>query len=407
MRRKAIVSINTVFLYCAILFQYSSCSAVQDSTSDKKFMNDNNAFALSIYKKVSTEKTGNFFLSPYSISTALAMTYAGARKKTAKQMAQVLNFSSDQNILHASFASLQKSLEVINKKGHVQLNNANSLWLQKKYVFKKDYISLVKENYGSKLNFVDFAKAELVRGKINGWVEKETQKTIKDLIQPGIISDLTVLVLANAIYFKGDWDIAFKKEDTEDREFFTNGKKSISIPMMYQKQKHNYLKNDLCQVLQMNYIGDDLSLVVLLPAQKDSLQNFEDKLSCELIETWLCEVEEKKVEIYIPKFKNTSEFELKNTLVKMGMKEPFLKSADFSGMSKKKDLFISKIIHKAFVDINEEGTEAAAATAVIMTRYSAELIPEFNANHPFIYFIRDNQSGTILFIGRYKKPATI
>jgi len=375
----------------------------------------NNEFALELYAQLRDDpealgQDGNMFFSPYSISTALAMTYAGAGGETAKQMAEVLHFSLPSEKLHGAFGRLEKQLNAAGKKDDYQLHVANALWGQKDYKFLGEFLKVTKDNYGAGLEEVDFRReTEKARVKINTWVEKQTKDKIKNLIPRGVLGSLTRLVLTNAIYFKGDWKSKFEEKDTKDMPFHVTKEKTKQVPMMYQKGDFRYAENDDLQVLELPYKGDDLSMIVLLPKKVDGLKKQEQSLTGENLNKWLERLHEQEVHVYLPKFKITwGVYDLKKVLRKMGMKDAFSQlRADFSPMTGAKDLYISNILHKAFVAVDEEGSEAAAATAVIMTRTgsSGRHIPTFRADHPFVFMIRDNRSDSILFMGRVTNPA--
>jgi len=385
-----------------------SSSALANINKDQQtVVKGNSNFGFDLYQKLKGAK-GNLFFSPYSISTALAMTYAGARGETEKQMAQVLHFPLTQESMHPAFSLLQSDLNTIQKKGYVQLSIANSLWAQKNYKFLDSFIDLNKKYYGAGLYFVDFiTKREAARKQINNWVEKKTHDKIKELIKPPMLNSLTTLVLCNAIYFKGDWLSQFDKAKTYNRDFHVSPDTTILVPMMYQQTRLKYkCFGEFC-VLELPYEGNDLSMIIFLPNEDDGLLEFEDHLTADSAHAWIDElmkVDEGLVMVNMPKFKTISEFELSRTLYDMGMPDAFsLPPADFSGMTGTKDLFISKVIHKAYVDVNEEGTEAAAATAVVMLKIASKPLT-FIANHPFVFLIRENQTGSILFIGRIVDP---
>lgn len=367
----------------------------------------NTAFALDLYGKLKTEH-GNLFLSPYSISTALAMTYAGARGDSEKQMANVLHFTPDNNQLHPSFALLEAQLNAIQGKGDIELSVANALWLQNDYAFFKSFLDLIEKNYGAVINRVNFRGAsEAVRIKINRWVEEKTKDKIMDLIKPGVLDSLTRLVLTNAIYFKGNWASQFETSKTKEETFWLDSGNSISVPMMVQKKDFRYVESESLQILELPYTGNDLSMIVLLPRERDGLGKLEASLTVENLTNWLNLLKENEIRVFLPKFKMTSQFSLSQTLASMGMPDVFTSKADFSGMTDKKDLYISAVIHKAFVDVNEEGTEAAAATAVAMRFLSMPSPPPvFRADHPFLFLIRHHSSESILFLGRVVNPMT-
>jgi len=374
-----------------------------DQAGKEKIVEGNNTFALDLYAQLKEEE-GNLFFSPYSISTALAMTYAGARSDTALQMAQVLHFNLLQNDLHPAFSNLSQGLSTAPGESGYQLDIANALWGQQGYPFLKEFLSLIKQSYGGGFFEVDFGATERARQTINHWVEEKTENKIKELLLKGDIDALTTLVLTNAIYFKGYWSSKFKTENTKDIPFkLTTGEES-NTPTMYQKSKFNYAENDMIQILEMPYIGDKLSMVILLPKEKGTIKQLENRLTVENLKNWLLMLRSQEVNVWIPKFKTTSRFYLEESLKQMGMPDAFsLPPADFSGITGINDLFINKVIHKAFVDVNEEGTEAAAATAVVMTK-GISMAKAFKADHPFIFMIRDKHSGSILFLGRIMNP---
>ena len=377
-------------------------------SNQDKVVQGNNAFALNLYHQLKSKK-GNLFFSPYSISSALAMTYSGARAKTEEEMAKVLHFSLKQKLLHPAFFKLQSRLNVIEKKGDIQLSIANSLWAQKEYHFLDSFLNLNKKYYNAGLKFVDFkAQTEQSRQAINAWVEGKTHNKIKELIKPGLLDPLTRLVLCNAIYFKGKWLIQFDKKKTIDSDFWVSSDKSIKVPMMSQKGNFRFKDFGRFKAIELPYKGKELSMVIFLSKDRDGIAGLEKNLTNKNIKKWISELTgsyKTEVLVSLPKFKTTSEFELSNVLGGMGMKSAFsLPPADFSGMTGKKDLFISKVIHQAFIDVNEEGTEAAAATAVVVMRKGISKLLTFYADHPFIFLIRENKTSSILFMGRVVNP---
>ena len=365
----------------------------------------NNAFAIDLYHKLAT-KEGNLFLSPASISTALAMTYAGARGETANEMAKTLHFTLDEPKLHPALGDILFDLNAQGKSQGNKLSVANALWAQKGQAFQPEFVKLNKDNYGAGLNEVDFQKAtEQARQTINAWVAKQTQDKIKDLLAEGFLTPQTRLVLTNAIYFKGKWDNKFMKEATRDAPFQMNAKDKVNVPLMTQTEKFNYFDGGTFQALQLPYEGKDLSMVILLPQKVDGLAALEKSLTAEQLTTWLGKLHKKEVIVSLPRFQLTSEFSLKETLSQLGMPLAFSPKADFSGIDGEKDLYLSAVVHKAFVDVNEEGTEAAAATAVGIKALAAPASPPiFRADHPFVFLIRDERTGSILFLGRLVHP---
>ena len=368
----------------------------------------NNAFAVDLYGQLRNQ-SGNLFFSPASVSTALAMTYAGARGDTASQMAKTLHFTLPPERLHPAIGALLADLNASHN-GY-QLRVADALWVQRGYPILDSFLKLNKEDYGAGFNHVDFKGAtEAARLTINKWVEQKTNDKITNLIQPGALNTETRLVLTNAIYFKGDWQTHFERGATEDEDFHLSHAQRIRVPLMNRQGGFNYFDGGKFQALELPYVSGELSMIVLLPRELDGLPELETSLTEANMRQWLGQLRHiPKVIVALPKFKMTQQFGLGATLAKMGMPRAFERDADFSGMSSERDLWISAVIHKAFIEVNEEGTEAAAATAVVMTGALARR-PDptppivFRADHPFIFLIRDNRSGSILFMGRVTDP---
>jgi serpin B len=367
----------------------------------------NSQLALDLYGKLRTRE-GNLFFSPFSISTALAMTYGGARGQTAAEMAKTMHFGRNQNYLHSAFAAMLADLNRGDpKKRGYQLDVANALWVQKNFGLLPDFLNLTRNSYQAGLNEVDFERAtEEARQTINAWVEDKTQHKIKDLLQPGILSADTRLVLTNAIYFKGFWSSPFKKKDTRDEAFKTATGTSIKVPTMNQRARLKYMRNEGFEAVELPYQGKDLAMIVFLPDKVDGLGAFEGRLTESRVKQWLSKMGTEEVQLSLPRFKMTAEFNLNQTLKALGMRRAFVPGgADFSGISGSgRNLFIQAVVHKAFVDVNEEGTEAAAATGVAIALTSVPQIRVFRADHPFVFLIQDNRSGSILFMGRMSKP---
>jgi len=386
----------------------ATAGAEATGTGTKAVAASNNAFGLDLFGKLA-EKKGNLFFSPYSISSALAMAYAGARGDTAAQMAKTLHFSLEPAKLHPAFGSLTNSLNAAGKLNEFELSTANALWIQKGEKLLQDFLDLTKSAYGAEPHLVDFAKAtEEARVTINRWVEEQTRDKIKELIQKGIVDSATVLVLTNAIYFKGLWAHEFTKAGTSEAPFTLASDEKVQVPTMHQKGEFGYYQGDGFQMLELPYKGEMLSMVFILPAKPDGLADLEKSLTAETLAKWLGALKSEEVAIAIPKFKATCRFRLEEALKSMGMPAAFsLPPADFSGITGVKDLFIGAVIHQAFVDVNEKGTEAAAATAIVVKRGGAPQPPKnvFRADHPFLFLLRDTRSGAILFMGRLMNPA--
>ena len=369
----------------------------------------NTEFASDLYAKLRSQD-GNLFFSPYSISTALAMTYGGARGETAKQMAQTFHFDLPDNQLAPAFGALANSLNAVQSKGQVRLAIANSLWPQAGYPFRQDYLDLCEKYYGASIQPVDYAgNTEGARKTINTWVERKTMDKIVDLLKPGTLNQTTSLVLVNAIYFKGNWVHKFKPEATRDAPFHVSPETTATAPLMHQTDDFGYAEFPDLQVLELPYLGNDVSMVVLLPRDADGLGKLEEQLTAPKLAAWTAALKSQKVQVFLPKFKATSQFSLGGTLAEMGMPDAFVyPKADFSGMDGTHNLYISDVIHKAYVDVDEQGTEAAAATGVLMRAGAIARpmapIPVFRADHPFLFLIRDNRTGSVLFLGRVTDP---
>jgi serpin B len=368
---------------------------------------DNNRFALDLYARLRNGQSDNLFFSPGSLSTALAMTYAGARGQTAEQMAQVLHVRLPQEKLHPAFGHLPRYWGVGGKGRGYRLSMANRLWGQQGFHFLPGFLSTTRDLYGAELAQVDFAgKTEQARRRINAWVEEQTQGKIRDLIPPGVLDARTRLVLTNAIYFKGDWTEPFRKEITQAAPFHISAQQQTDVPLMYQQDDFRYWAGDGLKLLELPYGKGDLAMLVLLPDEIEGLSALEAKLTTDNVSRWQSGLRKQEVRVYLPRFRLTSQFQLAEVLKAMGMTRPFTPGeADLSGMSSEQELVVSAVIHKAFVDVNEEGTEAAAATGVEVKTTAAILGPAvFRADHPFVFLIRDNRTGVILFLGRLVNP---
>ncbi|MFH1090251.1 MAG: serpin family protein, partial [Pseudomonadota bacterium] len=346
-----------------------AASAAADDASVQKAAQGINAFAVDLYGRLSQEGRGNLFFSPYSISTALAMTYAGAEGDTARQMAKVLYLGPDRQAVHAAFSRLMHKLNSPQKS--YQLAVANALWAQKGYPLRDEFLKTTVTYYEAGCRAVDFKdekEREASRRKINRWVEGKTNKKIKDLLAPKMLTSLTRLVLTNAIYFKGQWVFQFKAEATKPMPFSVSPQETAPVPMMHQTAEFKYAENDKVQILEMPYAGGDLAMLILLPHSELGMAGLERIMTTKKIESWTGSLSKNKVEVFLPKFRLEMASLLNDKLQGLGMEDAFEESrADFSGMTPGgPGLYISKVVHKAFVDVNEEGTEAAAATAVIM-----------------------------------------
>jgi len=368
----------------------------------------NNQFAFDLYAKLSAQD-GNLFCSPNSISAALAMTYAGARGQTEQQMAQALRFGLPQDRLHPAFSALIKE-SAPGKPEYYQLNIANALWGQTGWKILPEFLDLTNKNYGAGLNQLDFAQdTEKSRQTINDWVAQKTQGKIEDLLKPGVINPDTQFVLTNAIYFKGLWNLEFNEKATKEADFFLADGKKIKTQLMSLRLKSAYTRVEDFQMLKLHYQSRELSMLILLPNKPDGLVGCEKQLNPANLKKWSGQMTNQDVELSLPRFRMTCEYLLGETLAGLNMPDAFSKSkADFSGITGGKDFYISQVIHKAFVEVNEAGTEAAAATAVPMMPTGPAKEPEppqvFRADHLFIFIIQDERTGAILFMGRLIKP---
>ena len=372
----------------------------------------NNAFAFDLYQKLREEESGNLFYSPYSISLALAMTHAGARGETERQISNTLHFTLSQDKLHPAFNALDLQLASRGEgssgtegKGF-RLNIANAIWGQQGFDFLQDFLDKLAENYGAGMKIANFTEApEDSRVAINDWVAHQTEDKIKDLIPSGAIDNLTRLVLTNAIYFNAAWLYTFDEKATAEGDFHLLNGNSVKVPMMRQTELFGYASGTGYQTVELLYDGSEISMLILLP-DKGNFNPFENSLNAELVSQISEDLNREQVELTMPSFEFEAQFKLGATLKKMGISDAFNQQlADFSGMDGRKDLSISDAFHKAFVLVNEKGTEAAAATAVVVGVKSVPPPPIVVAvDRPFIFLIRDIATNTTLFVGRVMDP---
>jgi serpin B len=412
---------SPLIIFATFLFGIFPASGEADTDLKEDILvASNTAFALQLYTQLREQESGNLFFSPYSLSLALAMTYAGARNQTAQQISQILHFPPQSAAkIHPLFAQLQERINQAQQ--HVKIHVANALWGDTSHPFLPNFQELIAQNYNANLNLIDFSKAfSTAHVKINAWVKEQTQQKITQLLKPGLIDSLTRLVLVNAIYFKGNWDSPFDSQQTKNAQFWLNSSKNITIPMMRQENHFGYAENQLLQILELPYVGsvnDDeeslefaftpnrLSMIILLPRQRDGLSQLENSLNRQNLEIWLSQINWQKVKVALPKFKINTGFDLAKTLAAMGMPDAFNSKADFSGINGSRALYLKSVIHQAFVDVNEEGTEATASTGVVATTRGIQpSTPQFLADHPFLFLISHKNSGSILFLGRLIKP---
>ena len=372
-----------------------------------ELVSGDSAFAFDLYQMLRDAQEGNLFYSPFSISLALAMTYAGARGETERQMAETMHYTLPQERLHPAFNALEAMLTSCEDEGDeaaFQLHIANAIWGQEGYAFLSAFLDTLAENYGAGLRTVDFAnETEAARQTINDWVSEQTKEKIEDLIPKGVLNPAVSLVLTNAIYFNGKWVLPFENDATHDDVFTLLDANTVSVPMMSQKASFAYAEGNGYQAIELPYRDSTMSMLFVLP-EAGRFEEIEGTFSTELVAAIIEELTPQLVHLFVPKYSFESEFNLSKTLIQMGMPAAF-GNADFSGMTGNLDLFISDVVHKAFVAVDEEGTEAAAATAVIMMRGAP---PQesilMKLDRPFLFLIRDNDTGTILFVGRVLNP---
>jgi serpin B len=369
-----------------------------------------NQFAFDLYARMRADK-GNLFFSPTSISTALAMALSGASGETAAQMAKALHFEVRKDQLDAAMRDMLATWKAKEKKQGYQLSVANRLWAQTGQPFLPAYLAVTRTDYGAELARLDFAQhAEESRQAINHWIEDQTAGKIKDLILSAAQISGARLVLTNAVYFKGDWTDPFKKNLTKDEDFHLSAQQTVKAPLMHTRHHFRYAASDGLQVLELPYGDRSLSLIVLLPEKKDGLAKLEERLTLANWQQWTQNLSSQDVIVFLPRFKTTTQFEMNPLLQSLGITSAFNpQMADFSGMTGGRDFYVSAVLHKAYVDVNEEGTEAAAATGIIMRATAVRMPrpeepPVFRADHPFVFAIRDNRNGAVLFIGRLADP---
>jgi serpin B len=374
-------------------------------------VNGNSAFAFALYQQLKKNSAGNLFYSPYSISTALAMTYAGAIGDTGKQMGSALHFTLPQTQLHAAFNQLALDLAFRgqNEKGvngkNFTLNIANALWGQQELTIQPAFLNILAQDYGAGLNLLDFKNSpEPSRVTINNWVSDQTNSRIKDLLPQGSINPGTRLVLTNAIYFDAAWQSPFTKDSTHNGTFNLLDGATVSVPIMSHEAGYSYVKGDSYQAVEMPYRGNEIAMDIIVP-DAGKFTSFESAMTADKVTGILGSLKSSFLVLSLPKFQFDSSFSLKDTLSALGMPVAFTDKADFSGITGKPDLFLSDVVHKAFVAVDEAGTEAAAATGVIM---AGAAMPQnsLTIDRPFIFLIRDIPTGAILFVGRVLNPAS-
>ena len=403
-----IVAAMSIYSYATLPSRADDSGATAEGLSE--VVSGNNEFAFDLYSKLNEGEDSNIFFSPYSMSTAVAIAYEGAEGQTEQEMRDVFHFPEDESTMRSSFARIYNTINKGSSK--YIIHTANALWAQEDYTFLEEYTDAVERYYGGQTTNVDFVgDTESVRLRINHWVESQTNNKIKNLLTPGSINPITRLVITNAVYFKGDWANQFDKKDTTSEEFTTTGGNVVRADMMRLQDDDidfNYAETDTLQILEMPYKGEELSMLIILPKDDsgDGLGEVEAMLDADELESMKSGFREQTVYVYMPKFTFETKYQMANTLSDMGMPAAFQwPGADFSGMDGTHMLYISKVIHQAFVEVNEEGTEAAAATGIVMTIGAApSQYKIFRADHPFIFIIQEKSTGSILFMGRVVDP---
>jgi len=408
---RGLVRVAIVFLLLIGLSGLAVANPVEDVFP---LVSGNSAFAFALYRQLSgTDASANLLFSPYSISAALAMAYAGARAETEIQMQDVLRFTLGQDRTHSAFQQLRQLLMTQDRfqdnadSDPFRLRVANSLWRQIDYAFLESYISTLQSFYGTDAFEADFAAdCEDARQSINAWVSDQTEEKIPELIQPGALSPATVLVLANAVYFQAAWEFPFSEEETSKLPFVLADGQTCLTPMMQQTAHIHYANTSYGDIVELGYANSRTTMTLILPDDQMSLASFESSLSVEVFDEMLASLEYRPVTLTLPKFSYRAALSLSHTLAAMGMQAAFSDTADFSGMDGTYDLLISEVIHEAFIVVDEKGTEAAAATAVIMARGGLPETPRVVIfDRPFLFAIRDTETGTILFLGRVMDPS--
>ena len=403
------------FAACLLML---ACTATARSESDlsTSLVQSNTYFGIELFSVLAQDSPdGNLFLSPYSISTALAMTWAGAEGATARQMADVLGFALPEEEVHGQFADLQQKLGPEYRQQYMMgsgdpltLEVANAIWAQESYPLLPEFVSLLQDKYGAEARNVDFVgDAEGARGEINAWVEEKTRDRIQNLLPRGSVDAMTRMVITNAVYFKGSWSEPFSEDATTREDFHLADNTTAEVPMMHQTEELAYAEAAGCRAVELPYADNMSSMLVLLP--DGDLSEFEQDFSTETLDEIAAEMQSREVVLSMPSFEFTSSFGLSQTLKSMGMIDAFEPGqADFTGMTEARELYISAVIHKAFVKVDEEGTEAAAATAVVMALTS--MPPQLQRvelvlDRPFLFLIRDRVTGSVLFMGRMADPS--
>jgi len=366
----------------------------------------NSAFALDLYSRLK-ENEGNVLFSPLNVSESFGILYLGARNVTERELATTFHFNLPQEELRGVFAALTSRMGKFGQREDITLTFANSIWCDRNYVLKKDFLSALTASFQAEAYAVEFdGPPEAACNEINAWVSKKTNRKIRQSLMPSQIGANTRMVLCSAIYFNGHWAVQFDPKDTRTQQFFVAAQQPVTIPMMHQKSSFKTAHVDHFKLLELPYVGNDLSMIILLPDTYNGLSSLESKFQTNNVRDWLSQLDQNPKQntiVWLPRFRITQNIDLANELVAMGAPSIFsAKDADLSGIAKEPGLCVSGVIHQSFIEVDEVGTKAAAATSSSVK--SRSMSDVFNADHPFIFLIRENRTGTILFLGRLSDP---
>ncbi len=367
----------------------------------------NNKFAFKSYSEFIKEDGKNVFFSPYSISVVFSMLYEGAKEETAEEIQDVFGFTSEDDVRRPAMAGIYNRLNFEDREYTLEV--ANSLWVEEQYEVLPDFINIIKRFYVGEVKNVDFINNPGdSRIEINEWVATKTNELINELFSPDSITSATKLVVTNAIYFEGDWIIGFDSDNTKEQIFYITEEEWVEVPMMEGRDDFFYYEDEDVQVLELEYKGGNLSMIIVLPKDKD-IKSLEERINMDEFMKWMEEKEEQTVEVFFPKFEIDTKYNIKNHLDSLGVKKAFTEEANFLGINKEDNLFIDDIVHDAFISVDEVGTESAAVTGVVSVESEGvdldfEQAPIFKADHPFMLFIQEKDSNNIIFMGRVINP---
>ncbi|MGA2035464.1 MAG: serpin family protein [Thermoguttaceae bacterium] len=374
----------------------------------REVVDGNNEFGMELYRTLGERQTGNLVLSPYGVRLGLAMAFAGAREETKKQMARTLHLTLPDAKIHPAIAMANRTV-LGDKQRKCQFKVVNRLWGQRGHALRPRFLETIRQNYGADVQLLDFAEnSENARQAINGWIEQKTERKVSDLIGPGVLNPKTVLLLTDAVYFKGRWEEAFWKDFTKEAPFHLLSGEGVIVPMMRDRRLCSYYEGEGVQAVALDYADQEFSMILLLPKEIGGLAALEHRLTPQRLRQSLPR-RAREVVVYIPRFRLVSQTDIRGALKSMGMNRVFQpQEADFSNMSSSGPLYISAVMHKAYVDLDEKGTEAAAATSVEIAaspaREEGEEPAVFRADHPFLFLIQENKTGSVIFVGRVANP---